>query len=550
MIKVLSRCLLCLTVLGLAAPALVCASAPRIEQQGDAYRIVVHGQPMLLLAGELGNSSASSEAYMAPHWARLKAMHLNTVLAPVYWELIEPTEGHFDFSSVDWLIRDARAQGLHLVLLWFGSWKNSMSSYVPGWVKRDQERFPRAALPDGSGVEILSALGEANQQADARAFGALLAHVKAVDGEANTVLMVQVENEIGMLPVARDYSPAATAAFRESVPQALIDYLVAHRHTLQPELKGLWEAQGAPTRGDWTQVFGGGDASAEIFTAWTDARYTDAVTRAGKRAYALPMYANVALNRPGRRPGEYPSGGPLPHLLDIWKAGAPALDMLCPDIYFANFGAWVARYHLPGNPLFIPETTGADRPVTGANAFYAFGALQAIGFSPFAIESFDQKPDTIIAQAYSVLEQLAPFILAQQGRQRIAGFKPRLLYDGTVLDLPVTTRIGDYLFTATFAGPQPPRVSQEDPAAHAAIVIQTGPEDYLVAGTGVIFTFKPAVPGPPLVGIDSAEEGVLDASGVWRPGRHLNGDQTNQGREIRLPPGRYQIQRIRLYRYR
>lgn len=540
--------LLIATVLALAAPTLVCGQPPRIEQQGDAYRIVVQGKPMLILAGELGNSSASSEAYMAPHWARLKAMHLNTVLAPVSWELIEPEEGHFDFSSADMLIRNARAHGLHLVLLWFGAWKNSMSTYVPSWVKRNQRRFPRAALADGSGLEILSALAPANEQADARAFGALMAHIKAVDGEQNTVLMVQVENEMGMLPVARDYSPAASAAFRQPVPRALIDYLVAHRHTLQPELKALWEAQGAPTQGDWSKVFGGGDASAEIFTAWSYARYTDGITRTGKQAYDLPMYVNVALNRPGRRPGEYPSGGPLPHLIDIWKAGAPALDMLSPDIYFPSFGAWAERYHLPENPLFIPETNGAGSPRTGANAFYAFGALQAIGYSPFSIESIDQKPDTVISQAYSVLEQLAPVILAQQGRHRIFGFKARVLYDGTVLDLPVTAKIGDYLFTATFLDRWVDKARQ-DVAAHAAIVIQTGPEDYLIAGSGVTFTFKCADAAAPLAGIDRDEEGELDASGVFRPGRLLNGDQTNQGRYVRLEPDHYQIQRVRLYRY-
>ena len=290
------------------------AEPPRLVRQGSATQLVVQGRPMLLIGGELGNSSASGAAYMAPHWAKLRAMHLNTLLAPVSWELIEPREGSFDFSSVDSLIADARKHDLKLVFLWFGAWKNSMSTYVPAWVKRNQERFPRAQLPNGQGVEILSAFAPETLRADQRAFAALLAHIAQVDGKQNSVLMVQVENEIGMLPVARDYGPLAEARFREKVPRELVDYLVAHRAALVPEMKRLWEEHGAKTDGSWTELFGPGDASAEIFTAWYYARFADALAASGKAAYPLPMYVNVALNRPGRIPGEYPSGGPPPCL--------------------------------------------------------------------------------------------------------------------------------------------------------------------------------------------------------------------------------------------
>lgn len=205
------------------------AGVPHLEKQGTAERLIVNNTPMLLLAGELGNSSASSTRYMAPHWPRLKQMHLNTVLAPVSWELIEPVEGHFEWESADALIRAARAQDLKLVLLWFGAWKNSMSTYVPSWVKRDQSRFPRAQLPNGSGLDILSAFAPATRDADSRAFSALLAHLKAVDGAQNTVLMVQVENEIGMLPVAREYGEAAERSFHETVPRVGAHNLLEHR---------------------------------------------------------------------------------------------------------------------------------------------------------------------------------------------------------------------------------------------------------------------------------------------------------------------------------
>src|ERR1700753_1059904 len=185
-------------------------AVPHLEAQGNAERVIVNGQPVVLIGGESANSSSSSAAYMAPHWQRLHQMHLNTVLTPVSWELIEPTEGHFDWTSVDSQIAAARANQLKLVLLWFDAWKNSMSTYVPAWVKRDQSRFPRAQLPNGQGLDILSAFATATRDADKRAFCALLAHLARIDARNETVVMIQVENEIGMLPVVRDYSPAAT----------------------------------------------------------------------------------------------------------------------------------------------------------------------------------------------------------------------------------------------------------------------------------------------------------------------------------------------------
>ena len=541
-------------VIGLAAALLLStqtlsAPIPRLETQGTARRLVVDGRPMLVLGGELGNSSASSQAYMAPYWPKLKAMNLNTVLAPVSWELIEPREGVYDFSSVDGLLKDARAQDLKLVLLWFGAWKNSMSTYVPSWVKRDQARFPRAQGLDGASVEILSAFADATRDADARAYGALLAHLKAVDGERSTVLMVQVENEIGMLPSAREHGPAADAAWARPVPAALVQRLVDGGEAVEPELRTLWKAHGARTSGTWAQLFGDEAAGQEVFTAWSYARYTEAVTRAGKAAYPLPMYANVALNRTGKAPGEYPSGGPLPHLIDVWKAGAPSLDLLAPDIYFPNFSDLAGRYRRPDNALFIPEANNVGAPETPANAFFAIGQLDAFGFSPFQVETAQGQDQQALTQAYDLLRQLTPAILDAQGTDRMAGFKPRVLEDGAVLDQPVEQTIGDYRFTVGFIDPWTPRAEQKV-AAHGGLIIQVGPEDYLIAGRGLVVTFAGAGKSPALAGIDSAVEGVFDGQGRWVPGRVLNGDQTHQGRHIRLPPDQFQVQRIRLYRYR
>jgi beta-galactosidase GanA len=532
----------------LAASGAAHADMPRLETQGSTQRLVVDGKPMLVLGGELGNSSASSRVYMARHWPKLKAMNLNTVLAPVSWELIEPKEGTYDFSSVDDLLQDARAHDMRLVLLWFGAWKNSMSTYVPSWVKRDDVRFPRARAANGASQEILSAFSANTQGADAKAYAALLAHLKAADARG-TVLMVQVENEIGMLPSAREWGSDANAAWAGQVPAALTKRLAAGGEAIEPELRSMWKANGAKTSGTWAQVFGDGAAGQEVFTAWSYARYAEAVTRAGKAAYPLPMYVNVALNRTGKAPGEYPSGGPLPHLIDVWKTGAPSLDLISPDIYFPNFSDLAGRYKRRDNALFIPEANNVGAPETPANAFYAIGNLDALGFSPFQVETAEGKDLAAVTQAYDVLRQLTPAILAAQGQGKMAGFKPRVLEDGKVLDEPVIRTLGDYRFTVGFVDPWTPRADQKT-ATHGGLIIQVGPEEYLMAGRGLVVTVAGAGDGPPIAGIDSAVEGVFDAQGRWVPGRVLNGDQTHQGRHIRLAPDQFQIQRVKFYRYR
>jgi beta-galactosidase GanA len=230
-------------------------SLPHLRQEGGATQVVVDGRPFLVRGGELGNSSASNLEYLAPYWTRFGALRLNTILTPIYWDLLERDEGKLDFALVDGLISEARKHGLKLVLLWFSSWKNSMSCYAPAWVKKDQRRFPRSVDANGRSLEMLSPFSTANRDADARAFAALMRHVKAIDGDAHTVLMVQVENEIGMIPDARDQSADANRVFASAVPIELTEYLSRQSETLAPELRSTWLAVGAKRTGTWTEVF-------------------------------------------------------------------------------------------------------------------------------------------------------------------------------------------------------------------------------------------------------------------------------------------------------
>jgi len=512
---------------------------PHLQKQGDATQLVVDGTPFLMLAGELGNSAASSVDNMKPIWPRLAECNLNTVLMPVYWDLIEPQEGKFDFTLVDDLIKDARRQNLRLVLLWFASWKNSMACYAPYWVKADYKRFPRAQDAAGKGLEILSPFSESNRDADTRAFVALMRHIRKVDGDRRTVIMVQVENEVGMIPDARDHCALANEQFFDKpVPRELIDYLQKHKDSLIPEFNDTWKANGFKTSGTWTEIFGEGVNTEEIFMAWFYAGYIDHVAAAGKAEYPLPMFVNAALIRPGYKPGQYPSAGPLPHLMDIWRAGAPHIDFLAPDIYFPNFVEWIGKFDRAGNPVFIPEVgRGSENP---ANAFYAIGWHNAMGFSPFAIESF-VKPDSELARAYDVLSQLAPLILENQGKGTITG----VLVDSNNPTKQI--RLGDYKLNvkldAGWGKPVTPGMLA------GSIIISVGPDEYIIAGKSQVITFEPNSAGDPIAGIASIQRGHF-VKGRWVTDLYLNGDEDHQGRHLRLSPDGYDIQRIKLYRYR
>ena len=549
-----------------AARAATSDGVPHLRRQGTATQLVVGGEPFLIRGGELGNSTASNVEHLRQFWPTLKALNLNTVLAPVYWELLEPEEGRFDHTLVDSLIADARRHDMRLVLLWFGSWKNSMSSYAPAWVKTNQARFPRTEATRGQGQEILSPFSAANVESDARAFAALLRHLREVDGTRHTVLMVQVENEIGMIPEARDHSATADSLYARPVPPELMAYLQRHRAALAPELRARWDSAGGRASGTWEAVFGPGVHTEELFMAWHFARYAERVAAAGKAEHPLPMFANAALIRPGYLPGRYVSAGPLPHLVDVWRAGAPSLDFIAPDIYFPNFAEWTGKYVRSGNPLFVPEARLT--PQAGVDALYAFGRHDAIGYSPFAL-----------------LAELAPLIAQHQGRGTMTAVMPPTAFDGTVNDSAQTVALQGAAYTlhVSFAPPPGPPTTappgtpgtptgQEGPVSFSpgmpgatlpapaaalprpatprgGIVIALAPDEFLIAGTGIVVTFAPNGPGAPIAGILSADEGRYE-NGRWVPGRRMNGDQTHQGRHVSLGGGDLSMQRVRLYRYR
>jgi beta-galactosidase GanA len=261
---------------------------PHLKATPSSKHLIVNGEPYLMLAAELQNSSMTSAKYMREAWPKLKAANINTVLGCVTWEQIEPTEGKFDFDELDQVIIDARSHGIHLVLLWFGSFKNGLSTYAPSWVKRDNKRFPRAKLRKAGGeleiADVVSIFHTEAQRCDARAFKTLMAHLKEVDERHSTVLMVQVENETGLLGDSRDGSLAAERRFQSSVPTALMEKLTSHWDSLRPEMQknlATFKAKRAST-GSWTEVFGRSQQTDELFMAYHYALYLEQVASAGK----------------------------------------------------------------------------------------------------------------------------------------------------------------------------------------------------------------------------------------------------------------------------
>lgn len=548
---------------------------PHWQQQGSAKQLIVDNCPYLILGGELGNSSASSPYDIDRIFPKLKRTGLNTVLVPAYWDLIEPEEGAFDFSLIDHTIHQARANGLRLVFLWFGAWKNSMSCYAPLWFKQDYKKYPRVRTQTGKPLEIASPFSDNVFQADSKAFKAFMRHLSETDGDKHTVIMVQVENEIGMLESARDYSEEANRLFQSAIPEELADYLVKNKKTLHPWLAEKWQKAGGKTEGNWQKVFGTDLYTDEIFMAWHYATYVERMIQCGREAYNLPMYVNAAMNSRGRKPGEYPSAGPLAHLIDIWHCAAPGIDLLAPDLYDKGFTGWTAQYKLHNNPLFIPEIR--LEPNDGVRAFYVFGEHDGIGFSPFSIEDAPDRPSYQLTQSYLKLKELMPLITRYQGQGAMKG----LLFDQTEKERTLawdnTLLICKHFFTL----PWDSRATDGSVWPEGGgLVIRMAENEYLIAGSGIVVEFKSKEEAAlstaqaklgedgfvlegegrqasavrwkneKRIGIGSVDEVSVNEDGSLNFIRRYNGDQDHQGRHARIGVDNFQILHVKLYEYR
>jgi beta-galactosidase GanA len=497
---------------------------PRVVNQQGHATLMVDGEPFLVLGAQVDNSSGWPEKLSAI-WPAAERLRLNTLEVPVYWEQIEPVQGKFDFAVVDAVLQQAREHHVRLVLLWFGTWKNGKMHYAPKWVKQDTAAYPRMMTEEGHPIDALSPNSSENLAADSTAFAALMRHLKTADAQ-HTVIMMQVENESGSLGSVRDFSKTAQTQFDGPVPVELISAL--HKHG-----------------GSWKQVFGI-DAD-ETFAAWSVASYINRVAAAGKKELALPMYVNNWLKSPRAYPittipgVDYPSGGPTANMLDVWKAAAPSIDVIAPDIYVPNserYRSVMAQFHRPDNPLLIPESLGFERfPGATGYARYLYYAIGqgAIGFANFGLDRL-KLDGTLDAESLSQIEGFR--LLGSFDRELAA-----LLFAGKAqtaveengiaqaeLDLGAWRAV--ISFPPAYDPPASPVSTTSDTIGlHVgrAVVATLGPGEFLVAGIDcrVQFALPLSAKGrrPQLLAV---EEGRFEGT-TWIPTRLWNGDETDYG---------------------
>ncbi|EMD92385.1 glycoside hydrolase family 35 protein [Bipolaris maydis ATCC 48331] len=523
---------------------------PHLQQYENTKQLVVNGKPYLMLGGELQNSSLSSAEFMSEVWPKMVATNVNTLLGSVSWEMIEPEEGNFDFEELDKVILGAREHGLHLVLLWFGSFKNGRSTYAPAWVKTNPERFPRAELRKAGGVmevaDVLSLFYEESVEADAKAFRKLLAHIREVDEKHSTVLMVQVENEVGLLFDSRDGSAKANSVFAEPVPKDLLKFLEEEYDNLHADLKAnlkTFVAQSKPQSGSWEEVFGKSNRTDELFMAYHYAHYVDRVAAAGKAEYPIPLYTNVWQNYAGEdadnetptvvggggQPGDYPSGGGTTNVLDIWLRFAPNLEFIAPDIYLNEYTTLCDKYRHGRNSLFIPEQRRDEYGVR--RIWIAYGTFQALLASPFGIDTLEPESNPF-TKHYGLLAQVSQLVLdAQRKPGSSVGFCFDKISGDKDLSKPIRQRFGEWDITIERA------FVFGKPDTGSGMVIHCGGARFLLIGWGFQVTGQSTKSGTRFNGILRNEEKVVEdvATGKLRTLRTLGGDETRSGASAVMP---------------
>ena len=513
-------------------------SIPYIKKAHAKKILMVHDKPFIMLAGEVHNSNSSSVAYMEQVWDKADSLGMNSLLLPISWEMVEPEEGVFDFSLVDGLVNQARRRGKKLGLLWFGAWKNAQCYYAPSWVKTDLNRFKRAEIVKGKNkisldnyygmsYTSLSYLCEETKKADTKAFRAFMKHLKNIDESENTVVIVQVENETGIMGSGRENSDYADALFASDVPSEFIEFMKAHVDTMAKDVSE--SVKNGKNAGPWKDVFG--DNAEEIFSAYHISGYVNEVATAGKEEYPLPMVANCWLDK-GQKPGDYPTGGPVARMMEVWKYRAPSIDVIAPDIYVPNFCDICDEYTKLDNPLFIPET--AIHSYAGPRQVYTIGHYHGMCYAPFGFEGMGEPIDASMSFLFGVdntdpalatpqntdeyswytktLNNLLPVLTSKYGTANLQAVCSERKEQDTMV-------FGDYGFKVRF---DLPMIKQNDGVC-LVVKGRCDNEFYIIVNRCAVSMFS-ANEEAPHIDILSLEDGVFE-NGIWHMSRRLNGDE-------------------------
>ncbi len=544
--KILSQLLASLSLVSLSLTAVAAETAksvsdlPHLLQKDGRYALMVDGAPFLMLGAQVHNSSNYPQA-LKKVWPAIKDMHANTVEIPVAWEQIEPVEGQFDFSYVDTLLAEARQNKVRLVLLWFGTWKNTGPQYTPEWVKFNNQRFPRMIEQDGKLNYCLSPFGEETLKADKKAFVALMSHIKKVDQAQHTVILMQVENEVGTYRLVRDFSAKAQAAFQQNVPQTVLE------HKKSP--------LALAAKGSWPEVYGA--YADEYFHAYAIASYIEEIAKAGRAVYDLPMYVNNALRDPLETmapwKSNFASGGPTYDVIDIYKAAAPHIDFAAPDIYgpeSAKFTATLDRFQRADNPLMLPEMSNAAEYVRYTYLVLGRGTL---GFAPFGIDYTDYsnfplgskqtdksmvEPFGKIYAAFRPMERLWAKWAFEGRTYGLAESDDRKAQNITLKNWQATVTFREWQFGEKEWNPNLKDLPENTEKPNGGVAIaQISENEFIIIGqhARVKIDGSGANKGKGTM-FARVEEGHFDASGKWIMERNWNGDQSDYGLNLTENP--------------
>ena len=495
------------------------SNIPYLKNDNGQTTLMVDGAPFLILGGEFHNSSGSDLQYLEEHvWPGLRRLGGNCYLTPVYWECMEPEQGKYDFNLIDGVISQARREGVRLILLWFGLWKNGASQYIPEWMKKDPDYFYMCGV-EGRNVESVSPFCQKAVEADTTAFAALMRHLREYD-EEHTVIMIQVENETGIWGHPRDYCEEAQKVFAAEIPH---------------EMSELYNVSGT-----WEDAFA--RDACEYFMAWAFSKAVGKIASEGKKEYDLPMFMNcVAIGLP-LRAGQLPSGGPLPRVHKIWRKFAPAIALYGPDIY-SPFYKEVSSEFGAANALIVPELSQDKN--SASKALYTVAAFNTICFSPFGIDGMMngisendllaqtnsdltetvEKNGLMLAEAYRILHILWNEIREAQQQGNIYAFLQQT-EPGTefVMD--------DYILNVTFGDGgvrghlgQPGHRNPDSPTG-GGFVIRRDRDTFLVCGIACNIQISPAQGSTDQIFVMRKAE-LECGDNELIPRRILNGDERN-----------------------